>query len=105
MNIIPSDREDLYAINVFTVRPENQQPVIDTILGAGNPADIPGLLSMHLLRSDDGTTVINHMHWESREAFDSALAGNRTIADTMRRVGALVEHARPGLYEVIEVGS
>lgn len=107
MNILPTDPtdtgEDIFAVNVFTVRPENQQPLIDRIRAAGRPADIPGLLSMHLLRSLDGTKVINHMHWSSQEAFTNATRGNPIIAETMRAVTALIEDARPDRYEVIDL--
>jgi hypothetical protein len=46
MIIIPAvGQPDLFAINVFRVRPENQQRLIDCIRNAGDPTDIPGLLS------------------------------------------------------------
>jgi heme-degrading monooxygenase HmoA len=106
MNIIPNpDEAGLLAVNVFTVRPENQQALIDCIRSAGDPADVPGLRSMHLLRSHDGTRVINHMHWASEEAFAAATAGDPVIAATRERVGELVEGARPDRYEVIQLGT
>src|SRR5262245_35559833 len=104
MNIVPAaGAQGLLAINVFQVRPENQQALVDCIRTAGDPAAIPGLLSMHLLRSLDGTQVINHMHWQSKEAFDTATKDNPVIAATMERVGRLIESAGPNLYEVIDV--
>ncbi|HVV18156.1 MAG TPA: antibiotic biosynthesis monooxygenase family protein [Pseudonocardiaceae bacterium] len=99
MNIIESTG-DVLAINVFTVRPENQQALIDCIRDAGDPSTIPGLLSMHLLRSLDGTQVINHMRWASRTAFDDATAHNAVIASTRDRVGELIDKA-PARYEII----
>src|SRR5215475_5068781 len=102
MNIIDST-DGVFVVNVFTVRPENPQALVDCIRAAGDPATVPGLLSMHLLRSKDGTQVINHMRWASKAAFDEATAHNAMIADTRDRVGELIEGARPGLYEVIEL--
>jgi heme-degrading monooxygenase HmoA len=95
--------QGLFAINVFTVRPENQQPLIDCIRAAGDPAGIPGLLSLRLLRSLDGTQVINHMHWTDEESFRRATRDNPVIAATRERVGRLIEGAGPNLYEVVEL--
>jgi heme-degrading monooxygenase HmoA len=104
MNIIPSpDEPGLLAVNVFTVRPENQQALIETICSAGDPADVPGLRAMHLLRSLDGTQVINHMQWESEEAFAAATATDAFIAATRERVHTLIERAGPNRYEVIDL--
>jgi heme-degrading monooxygenase HmoA len=103
MNFLSHDDGSLHALNVFTVRPENQQAVIDAIRAAGHVEDVPGLRSIHLLRSHDGTRVINHMHWESPEAFEAATAGNAVIAATRRAVMDLVEGARPDRYDVIDL--
>ncbi|KAA9150889.1 hypothetical protein FPZ12_040215 [Amycolatopsis acidicola] len=100
MNILPTG-DGILAINVFTVRPENQQALVDCIVGAGDPAVIPGLKSMHLLRSVDGTQVINQMHWADEESFSRATKENGLIAATRDKVGALIEGARPGRYEVV----
>jgi heme-degrading monooxygenase HmoA len=106
MNIIPSsDEPGLLAVNVFTVRPENQEALIDAIRAAGDPADVPGLRAMHLLRSLDGTQVINHMQWESEAAFAAATAGSAFIAATRERVHTLIERAGPNRYEVVELGT
>ena len=89
------------AINIFTVRPENQQALLDCIREAGDPNSIPGLESMYLLRSLDGTQVINHMQWVSEDAFNQATSGNPVIADTMKQVMRLVEQAGPNRYEIV----
>jgi heme-degrading monooxygenase HmoA len=102
--IIPApDQQDLFAVNVFEVRPENQQSLIDCIRSAGDPAGIPGLLSMHLLRSEDGTQVTNFMHWASKDALDSATATNPVIAATRTGIRRFIEGSGPRPFEVIEV--
>jgi heme-degrading monooxygenase HmoA len=101
VNLIPTPGDGLLAINVFTVRPENQQALIDCIRDAGDPRDIPGLLSMHLLRSHDGTRVINQMRWTGEPALREATRGNTAIAAALRRVGELIESAGPDHYDVI----
>ena len=100
MNII-ENKDCVQVVNVFTVRPDNQQALVDCIRGAGDPAAIPGLLSMHLLRSLDGTQVINQMRWASRAAFDDATAHDPVIVATKAKVGRLIEGAGPTRYEVI----
>lgn len=103
MNIIPAAGDGVLAINVFTVRPEHQQALIDCIRDAGDPADLPGLLSMHLLRSHDDKRVINQMHWTGENALREATRGNTAIAAAMRKVGELVEGVGPDHYDVITV--
>lgn len=102
MNIISGEGVGVVLLNIFTVRPENQAALVDCIR-EGAPADVPGLLSVKLLKGRDGTRVINFMHWESREAFDQATAGNAAIAATRQRVQQLIEKAAPDTYEVIDV--
>jgi heme-degrading monooxygenase HmoA len=106
MIIIPAvGQPDLFAINVFRVRPENQQRLIDCIRNAGDPTDIPGLLSMHLLRSKDGRQVANHMHWASKEALRQAGVENPVINTTKKEIRQFIEGDGPEPYEVIEVMS
>jgi heme-degrading monooxygenase HmoA len=106
MIIIPAvGQPDLFAINVFRVRPENQQRLIDCIRNAGDPTDIPGLLSMHLLRSKDGRQVANHMHWASKEALRQAGVENPVISATKKEIRQFIEGDGPEPYEVIEVMS
>ncbi|GAA4635388.1 hypothetical protein GCM10023196_080670 [Actinoallomurus vinaceus] len=104
MNIVPMpDQGGVLALNVFTVRPADQQSLIDCIRDAGDPADVPGLLSMHLLRSLDGTQVINFMCWTSEDALKRATADHPVIKETRKRVSGLVQRAAPNLYEIISV--
>ncbi|HEV7652819.1 MAG TPA: antibiotic biosynthesis monooxygenase [Actinophytocola sp.] len=106
MIIVPSaDRPDVFAVNVFGVRPENQRPLVDCIRDAGDHADIPGLLSMHLLCSKDGRQVTNLMHWASREALDAATAANPVIAAARTAIRRFVEGNGPLPHEVVEVRS
>ncbi|WP_327140487.1 antibiotic biosynthesis monooxygenase family protein [Nocardia sp. NBC_01327] len=100
MNIIPTENPGLFVLIVLTVRPENQQALIDTIGSAGDPAAVPGLRSISLLRSLDGTQVINHMHWAGRAEFEEARAHLPVIEKTRAAAQQLVEHATTNLYEV-----
>ena len=87
MIIIPlADRPEILVINAFPVAPENQLALIERIRNAGDPATIPGLLSMYLLREKNGTRVTNHMCWASREAFEAAVADDPAIGATRRAI-------------------
>ncbi len=102
MLIVPSaGRPDVFAVNVFRVAPENQRPLIECIRDAGDPAGIPGLLSMHLLCSEDGTQVTNFTHWASREALDAATAENPAIDATRAAIRRF--SAGPEPYRVVDV--
>lgn len=102
MNVIDTGRGVL-VFNVFRVRPENQRALADTIRTAGDPGELPGLLSMNVLRSEDGTHVINQMYWESRAAFDHAVTTSPAIAATRRAVCTLIEGTGPLAYEIFPV--
>jgi heme-degrading monooxygenase HmoA len=101
--ITTADRPDIFVVNVFRVLPENQQQLVDRILSAGDPADLPGLLSMNLLCSNDGTQVTNHMHWASMAAFKQATAGNSMIETTKEAIRGHIEGTGPLRQKVIKV--
>lgn len=101
MNTIPLDDHGVLVFNIFTVRPENQQALVDCIRNAGNPAEIPGLRSQHVLRSLDGTQVMNHMHWDSEEAFRRGAADIPLLADTRDKVHELIEGNGPSRFEIV----
>ena len=98
MNIIPLPDQSVLVFNVFALRPENQQALVDCIRGAGNPAGIPGLRSQRLLRSLDGTQVVNHMHWDSEAAFRENAP---SMAGTRKRVHELIEGGGPQRFEIV----
>ncbi|MBO0852834.1 MAG: antibiotic biosynthesis monooxygenase [Nocardia sp.] len=97
------DDAGVTVFNVFTVRPDNQQALIDSITANGDVSDIPGLLGMRLLRSADGTQVVNHMRWDSAQSMQAAMRDDPRIAATKNRVGQLIEGASPVRYEVAAV--
>lgn len=86
-------------INVFTVEPGAQQPLIDYLVGAARVAsEVPGWLSASLHRSLDGTRVVNYAQSEDLDA------ARRVVQHLTAR--GLIEgnkafgQANPGLYEV-----
>ena len=87
-------------VNVFTVLPENQQPLIDLLIESANAVrDIPGWLSASIHRSLDGTRVVNYAQCDSYAAWEA-------VMQKLREDGYLQRNkelgtASPGLYEVV----
>lgn len=102
MNFIPlGEQYGVFAINVFTVPPENQRTLADAIQADGEGIAIPGLLSRHLLSSADGTQVAHCMHWASEDAFRQAVTTNQAIGKIKERVHEL--GARPASYALTSI--
>lgn len=70
MAIIQAHTKIFTAINVFTVRPERQQQLIDNLREFIDTYVKPlhGFLSASVHKSEDGVRVINYAQWKSREA-------------------------------------
>ncbi len=57
-------------INVFTVKPENQQALVDHLIRAASVGrQIPGWKSISIHKSIDGTAVVNYAQAENMEAY------------------------------------
>lgn len=100
MSKIEANNGVITQINVFTVKPENAQPLIDVLTQAANAVkDVPGWLSANIHRSLDGTRVVNYAQCESYEAWEAVMeklrAGNHI--ERNKEFG----EAHPGLYEVV----
>ena len=105
MNRTPTDTPGVFVVVALTVRPENQQAIIDTVRSGGDPAGVPGLVSINLLRSLDGTQVINHMHWASQEAYEKAGEQLSAIKNTREQVLRLIEDHSTNIYEAVSIGA
>jgi quinol monooxygenase YgiN len=88
-------------INVFTVRPENQQHLIDALV-KGTPMMLqqPGAISTTLHRSLDGTKVTNYAQWENRETYEAMLQDPEATKHRAR-CRQFAEKVEPALYEVV----
>jgi quinol monooxygenase YgiN len=86
-------------INVITVRPENQERLVELMISVGESLkdDLPGLISVSLHKSSDGTRVVNYQQWESEEAFRNL---QERFAERMRPLLDLAE-PDPHLYTVV----
>jgi hypothetical protein len=87
-------------INVFTVKPENQQALVDHLIVAASVArQVPGWKSISIHKSIDGKSVVNYAQAENLEAQErifKELSGKGIIED-----GHQFGEAHPGLYEAV----
>lgn len=75
MTTIQANNHVFTLVNVFTVKPENQQKVIDVLVEAGRQTmqRLSGFISSNLHRSFDGKYVVNYVQWRSKEDFEAML--------------------------------
>ena len=100
MSKIEANKGIITQINVFTVAPENVQPLIDLLIEAANSVkDVPGWLSANVHRSLDGTRIVNYAQCDNHEAWEKVLEKLKA-GDFLERNKKLGE-AHPGLYEVV----
>lgn len=86
-------------INVFTVEPGRQQPLIDYLAGAARVAsEVPGWISASLHRSLDGTRVVNYAQSEDLDAAKRVI--EHLTSQGMLEGNKAFGVAQPGLYEV-----
>lgn len=86
-------------INVFTVEPDRQQPLIDHLTRAAQVAsEVPGWMSASLHRSLDGTRVVNYAQSEDLDAAQRVI--QHLKAQGMLEGNKAFGQANPGLYEV-----
>ena len=72
-----SPEEEIYTlINVFTVAPEKQQQLVETLIETteGWVKPHPGFLAATIHKSLDETRVANYAQWRNKEAFDRSMS-------------------------------
>jgi quinol monooxygenase YgiN len=101
MTKIAKDNNVVTLINVFTVRPEQQQRLVDLLVEATEAVMKyqPGYVSANIHKSVDGTRVTNYAQWRSREAFEAMLNDSEAEAH-MKEAARIAEKFEPHLYEV-----
>ena len=101
MTKIAEDNNVVTLINVFTVRPEQQQRLVELLVEATEAVMKyqPGYVSANIHKSLDGTQVTNYAQWRSREAFETMLE-NPEAKVHMTEAAKIAEKFEPHLYEV-----
>ena len=101
MTTISTEQNLVTLINVFTVRPEEQQHLVDVLADASENviSKQPGYISANLHKSLDGTKVTNYAQWRTREDYEAMLKNPESIPH-MREAAGIAGNYEPDLYEV-----
>src|ERR671917_2352171 len=101
MTKIAVDNNVVTLINVFNVRPEQRQLLVDLLVEATEAVMKyqPGFVSANIHKSLDGTRVTNYAQWRSREAFEAMLE-NPEANVHMQQAARVAEKFEPHLYQV-----
>lgn len=106
MTTIQKGNSSLTLINVFRVKPENQQELVNLLVEATEQTmrRLPGFVSANIHRGHDGTRVVNYAQWRSKADFEAALR-NEEARPHMQKAAALAESFDPILCEVMDTMS
>ncbi len=88
-------------INVFTVEPENQQAVVNSLIQVTQELTqtLPGYISANVHKSVDGKRVVNYVQWRNQADFE-AMFHNSVMQAHMKEVSQLAIQVDPHFYEV-----
>lgn len=101
MTTIDKNNKILTLINVFTVKPDDQQKLVDLLIQAtGTVKNITGFISSSLHRSIDGTKVTMYAQWRSLEDYQNMR--NNTSASPFLTQALEFAKFDMGMYEVVE---
>jgi quinol monooxygenase YgiN len=104
MTTIKKINNPLRLVNVFHVKPENQQALVDLLIEATEKTmqHLPGFVSASIHKSHDGKRVINYAHLRSKQDFEDMLQ-NEEAKPHMKRAAELVESFDPIICDVVFV--
>jgi quinol monooxygenase YgiN len=93
---IPPEKDLYTLINVFTVDPDKQQQLVDTLIETteGWVKSLPGFISASIHKSLDGARVVNYAQWKDKEAFDQFASDPQIRA----RMGMAVQLGKPDAH-------
>ncbi len=102
MITISTENKVVTLINVFTVKPDNQQKLVDMLVEATEKTmkKLPGFVSANIHKSADGVRVANYAQWQSWEDFEAMLKDPKAT-EHMKPIMEIAEFDAH-LYEVME---
>jgi quinol monooxygenase YgiN len=107
MRAIIDDAENiLILINTFTVLPQRQDAVVESLrdFTEQHAQFLTGFVGASVHASLDGHRVVNYVQWESKADLGAMMASAEAQAH-IKEVGALAEHVDPVVYRIAFVGS
>lgn len=92
----------LTLINTFTVKPENQEALINLLKSATDEVfkKIDGFISASIHRGVEGTKVVNYVQWQSKEHL-MAIFKNPEVQKYQKQTEPLIEKVEPVTYFVV----
>jgi heme-degrading monooxygenase HmoA len=102
MSTIDKNTDLMTLVNVFTVKPENQEKLVTLLTDATEQVmrNLPGFVSANIHRSLDGKRVVNYAQWKSEDDFQ-AMKSDPEAQKHMKAVADLAEFD-PIVCEVVE---
>ena len=102
MSTIDKNAALMTLVNVFTVKPENQEKLVTLLTDATDQVmrTLPGFVSANIHRSLDGRKVVNYAQWKSEDDFQ-AMKSNPEARRHMKAIGDIAEF-EPIVCEVVE---
>jgi len=99
--IIDENQKVLTQITIFDVAPENMEPFMDMMItDAEVLGKYPGLVSISLHKSFDGSKAVNYVQFRDQDARDG-FHSTPDFQALLGRVKSLVRSVQPLLYEVV----
>ena len=102
MSTIDKNADLMTLVNVFTVKPENQEKLVTLLTDATEQVmrSLPGFVSANIHKSVDGKKVVNYAQWKTEDDFQ-AMKKNPEAQSHMKAVADLAEFD-PIVCEVVE---
>jgi heme-degrading monooxygenase HmoA len=102
MSTIDKNADLMTLVNVFTVKPENQEKLVTLLTDATEQVmrSLPGFVSANIHRSLDGKRVVNYAQWKTEDDFQ-AMKANPESGRHMKAAAAIAEFD-PIACEVVE---
>ncbi|MCM3628410.1 antibiotic biosynthesis monooxygenase [Paenibacillus glycanilyticus] len=103
MTQISTDHPVLTFINVFTVKPENQDRLVELLTSATDVSVryATGFISSSLHRSTDGTKVTMYAQWRSLEDYQAMRDDPKPLPYFQEAL--TIATFDPGMYEVVKI--
>jgi len=103
---MPDIRENSGVVTQITtvkMQPDNQDEIIKLMKERAQfMARQPGIVSVSLHRSEDGSHVVNYIQWTDREKLKTA-HHSPEFRRKWPRFGELVKDVEPALYDVVQI--
>jgi len=102
MTTIDSNKKICTLINVFTVDPDKQKELFESLKEASEKvmSKMPGYISANIHMGDDGKTVTNYAQWTSLQDYQNVFSIPE-VMEHMKKAAAIAIEFKPVTYNTI----